>query len=75
METGSTHLGRVSARLPWIESGAARLGVAVLVVLSVSVGFRYWIDQGDEQTPGVNKRGLLTGERAITPPEPGALKS
>jgi pilus assembly protein CpaB len=32
-------------------------------------------DQYDEQTPGVNKRGLLSGERATTTPEPGALKS
>ena len=36
---------------------------------------RNQIDQGDEQTPGVNKRGLLTGERASMQPEPGALKS
>ena len=33
------------------------------------------IDQGDEQTTGINKRGLLTGERAMPAPEPGALKS
>jgi pilus assembly protein CpaB len=33
------------------------------------------IDQGDEQTPGVNKRGLLDGERAVPAPEPGSLKS
>ncbi|HYE64477.1 MAG TPA: Flp pilus assembly protein CpaB [Pyrinomonadaceae bacterium] len=33
------------------------------------------IDQGDEQTTGVNKRSLLTGERAMPAPEPGALKS
>src|SRR6266850_1668730 len=33
------------------------------------------IDQGDEQTPGVNKRGLLSGERATQTPEPGSLKS
>jgi len=36
---------------------------------------RNLIDQGDEQTPGVNKRGLLSGEKATTPPEPGSLKS
>jgi pilus assembly protein CpaB len=36
---------------------------------------RNQIDQGDEQTPGVNKRGLLTGERALQTPEPGSLKS
>ncbi|HEY8228370.1 MAG TPA: Flp pilus assembly protein CpaB [Pyrinomonadaceae bacterium] len=36
---------------------------------------RNQIDQGDEQTPGVNKRGLLTGERATQAPEPGSLKS
>jgi pilus assembly protein CpaB len=36
---------------------------------------RNQIDQGDEQTPGVNKRGLLTGERATQAPDPGSLKS
>ncbi len=36
---------------------------------------RNQIDQGDEQTPGVNKRGLLSGERATPAPEPGSLKS
>ena len=36
---------------------------------------RNQIDQGDEQTPGVNKRGLLSGEAATKAPEPGALKS
>ena len=36
---------------------------------------RSQIDQGDEQTPGVNKRGLLTGEPATKTPEPGAPKS
>ena len=33
------------------------------------------VDQGDEATPGVNKRGLLTGSHAEPVPEPGALKS
>ncbi|HKP46908.1 MAG TPA: Flp pilus assembly protein CpaB [Pyrinomonadaceae bacterium] len=33
------------------------------------------VDQGDEQTNGINKRGLLTGERANPVPDPGALKS
>jgi pilus assembly protein CpaB len=33
------------------------------------------IDEGDEQTSGVNKRGLLTGDRAAPQPEPGSLKS
>jgi hypothetical protein len=33
------------------------------------------IDQGDEKTPGINKRGLLGGERAVPAPEPGSLKS
>jgi pilus assembly protein CpaB len=33
------------------------------------------IDQGDEQTPGINKRSLLGGERAVPAPEPGSLKS
>lgn len=33
------------------------------------------IDQGDEQTTGINKRGLLSGERATPAPEPGSLKS
>jgi len=36
---------------------------------------RNQIDQGDEQTQGVNKRSLLTGEAAIKAPEPGSLKS
>jgi pilus assembly protein CpaB len=33
------------------------------------------IDQGDEQTTGVNKRSLLGGEHATPAPEPGSLKS
>jgi pilus assembly protein CpaB len=33
------------------------------------------IDQGDEQTQGVDKRTLLTGEHAAPAPEPGSLKS
>jgi len=33
------------------------------------------IDQGDEQTTGVNKRGLLNGEHAAPAPDPGSLKS
>src|SRR6267378_6349054 len=33
------------------------------------------IDQGDEQTLGIDKRGLLSGERATQAPEPGSLKS
>ena len=36
---------------------------------------RNQIDQGDEQTPGVNKRSLLSGDSAVPAPEPGALKS
>ncbi len=32
-------------------------------------------DQGDEQTTGVDKRGLLSGERAAPAPEAGSLKS
>ena len=32
-------------------------------------------DQGDSQTVGVNKRSLLTGERANPVPDPGSLKS
>jgi pilus assembly protein CpaB len=36
---------------------------------------RNQIDQGDEQTKGVNKRNLLTGDAATPAPEPGALKS
>lgn len=36
---------------------------------------RSQIDQGDEQTPGVNKRDLLSGEKATPAPEPGSLKS
>jgi pilus assembly protein CpaB len=33
------------------------------------------IDQDDEQTNGVNKRTLLSGDRATPQPEPGSLKS
>ena len=36
---------------------------------------RSQIDQGDEQTPGVNKRQLLNGDKAVPAPEPGSLKS
>ena len=36
---------------------------------------RNQVDQGDEQTQGVNKRNLLGGESAQPVPEPGALKS
>ncbi|HEY2964157.1 MAG TPA: Flp pilus assembly protein CpaB [Pyrinomonadaceae bacterium] len=36
---------------------------------------RNQIDQGDEQTSGVNKRSLLSGEAALKTPEPGSLKS
>ncbi len=32
-------------------------------------------DQGDEQTIGINKRTLLSGEQAMPAPEPGSLKS
>ncbi len=33
------------------------------------------VDQGDEQTKGVNKRDLLGGDHARPAPEPGSLKS
>lgn len=33
------------------------------------------VDQDDAQTTGVNKRGLLNGDRAMPQPDPGALKS
>lgn len=36
---------------------------------------RSQIDQGNEETPGVNKRNLLGGDTAKPVPEPGALKS
>jgi len=36
---------------------------------------RNQIDQGDQQTPGVNKRNLLSGDVATPAPEPGSLKS
>jgi pilus assembly protein CpaB len=36
---------------------------------------RSQIDQGNEETPGVNKRNLLGGDIAKPVPEPGALKS
>ena len=50
------------------------------LALAVSEGklqlvMRNSIDQGDEQTPGINKRGLLGGERAQPVPDPGSLKS
>ena len=50
------------------------------LALAVSEGklqlvMRNSIDQGDEQTTGINKRGLLGGEHAIPAPEPGSLKS
>ena len=33
------------------------------------------VDQGDEQTQGVDKRRLLGGEHAVPAPSPGAMKS
>jgi pilus assembly protein CpaB len=36
---------------------------------------RNQIDQGDQQTPGVNKRNLLSGDTAMPAPEAGSLKS
>src|SRR5215203_2737933 len=36
---------------------------------------RNQIDQGDQQTPGVNKRNLLSGETAMPAPDAGSLKS
>jgi pilus assembly protein CpaB len=36
---------------------------------------RSQIDQGDEQTKGVDKRNLLNGDQALPVPEPGSLKS
>src|SRR6201988_4324122 len=36
---------------------------------------RSQIDQGDEQTNGVNKRQLLNGDKAVPAPEPGSVKS
>jgi len=36
---------------------------------------RNQVDQGDEQTKGVDKKTLLTGEHAQPAPEPGSLKS
>jgi pilus assembly protein CpaB len=36
---------------------------------------RNTIDQGDEQTTGINKRTLLGGDRATPVPDPGSLKS
>src|SRR5690349_5339925 len=36
---------------------------------------RSQIDQGDEQTKGVDKRKLLNGDQALPVPDPGALKS
>lgn len=36
---------------------------------------RNMIDQDDEQTQGADKKSLLGGDRAVTPPPPGSLKS
>jgi pilus assembly protein CpaB len=36
---------------------------------------RSQIDQGNEETPGVNKRNLLSGDTAMPVPDPGSLKS
>src|SRR5688572_3201056 len=36
---------------------------------------RSQIDQGNEETPGVNKRNLLSGDTAMPVPDAGALKS
>jgi pilus assembly protein CpaB len=36
---------------------------------------RNQVDQGDEKTPGVNKRNLLGGDIAQPVPDPGSLKS
>ena len=36
---------------------------------------RNMVDQDDEQTPGADKKSLLSGERAVPAPEPGSLKS
>lgn len=36
---------------------------------------RNMVDQNDEQTPGADKKSLLSGEHAAPAPEPGALKS
>ncbi|MDQ3665203.1 MAG: Flp pilus assembly protein CpaB [Acidobacteriota bacterium] len=33
------------------------------------------IDQGDEQTTGITKRSLLSGDAAVPAPDPGSLKS
>jgi pilus assembly protein CpaB len=36
---------------------------------------RSQIDQGNEETPGVDKRNLLNGDKAMPVPDPGSLKS
>ena len=36
---------------------------------------RSQIDQGNEETPGVDKRNLLEGHKATPVPDPGSLKS
>lgn len=36
---------------------------------------RSQIDQGNEETPGVDKRNLLNGDKATPVPDPGSLKS
>ena len=39
----------MDAKRPLLESWAARLGVFVFVALSIVVGYRYWIDRGEDQ--------------------------
>jgi pilus assembly protein CpaB len=39
------------------------------------VVLRNSLDQGDEQTKGIDKRTLLNGDRAVAAPDPGSLKS
>src|SRR5439155_23285644 len=41
----------------------------------LQLAMRNSIDQGDEQTPGINKRTLLGGDHALPQPNPDSLKN
>ena len=63
-----------SSRTHSYTIGAEKLALAASEG-KLQLVMRNQVDQGDEQTPGVNKRNLLTGETAAPAPEPGSLKS
>ena len=47
--SASPNAASPQSRAPKLESLAAKIGVGVLVGLSVVIGYRYWIAQGEEQ--------------------------